>query len=87
MPEEINPSIDHFPHNYMQKTYESQRKDRMGDAIGDYLTDEAVSAKRAYEEILDEVQCWMDYHEKFYKKSKALYDLLQGEDNPDKFIS
>lgn len=86
MTQEINPDLEVFPHNYMQKTYEAQRKDRMGDAIGDYLTDEAVSPRKAYEEILDEVKTWMDYHEKFYKKSKALYDLLRGEDNPDQFI-
>jgi hypothetical protein len=87
MTEEINPSLDFYPHNVGKTTYEAQRKGRMGDAIGDYLTDEAISAKRTYEEILDEVKSWMDYHEKSYKKSKALYNLLQGESTEDQFIS
>ena len=31
-----------FYDDKLMKTYEAQRKDRMGDAIGDYLTDEKV---------------------------------------------
>ena len=61
------------------KTYSEQRRDRMGDAIGDYLTDEDVDARRAYEEILAEVQTWIDYHQKFLIKAQNLYALMQGE--------
>ena len=86
MTNEISIDLNTYPCNYMEKTYDAQRKDRMCDAIGDYLTDELVSSRRAYEEILDGVKTWMDYHEKFYKKSKALYDLLRGENNSDQFI-
>ena len=86
MTEEINPSINSYPHNAAKTTYEAQRKDRMGDAIGDYLTDEKTTPKAAYEEILSEVKAWMDYHEKHYKQSKALYDLMRGESTPDAFV-
>ena len=65
------------------KTYQQQRKDRMGDAIGDYLTDEEVSARQTYEEILSEIQSWIDYHQKFLAKAKALYALMQGDTTPD----
>ena len=34
------------------KAYAQQRRDRMGDAIGDYLSDDSVDARQAYEEIL-----------------------------------
>ena len=61
------------------KTYAQQRRDRMGDAIGDYLTDEDVDARQAYEEILAEVQTWIDYHQKFLVKAQNLYALMQGE--------
>ena len=37
-------------------TYAEQRKFRMGDAIGDYLNDEEVGARQAYEEIISETQ-------------------------------
>tara|TARA_B100002019_G_C20899966_1_gene417626 strand:+ start:307 stop:567 length:261 start_codon:yes stop_codon:yes gene_type:complete len=61
------------------KTYAQQRRDRMGDAIGDYLTDEDVDARQAYEEILSEIQTWIDYHQKFLVKAQNLYALMQGE--------
>ena len=61
------------------KTYAQQRRDRMGDAIGDYLTDEDVDARQAYEEILSEIQTWIDYHQKFLVKAQNLYALLKGE--------
>ena len=59
--------------------YTKQRRDRMGDAIGDYLTDEAVDARQAYEEMLQEVQYWIDYHKKFLVKAQNLYALMNGE--------
>ena len=61
------------------QTYEQQRKDRMGDAIGDYLTDEKVDARQAYEEILSEIQHWIDYHRENLTKAENLYAFMQGE--------
>lgn len=65
------------------KTYEAQRRDRMGDCIGDYLTDEECSARTCYEEILAEVQSWIDYHEKFLQKAVALKALMMGNREVD----
>lgn len=59
--------------------YAKQRRDRMGEAIGDYLTDEAVDARQAYEEMLQEVQYWIDYHKEFLVKAQDLYALMNGE--------
>ena len=50
----------------------------MGDAIGDYLTDEAVSSRQIYEEMLSEVQEWIDYHRKFLTKAEHLREYLMG---------
>lgn len=60
-------------------SYTKQRQDRMGDAIGDYLTDESVDARQAYEEMLQEVQFWINYHKKFLVKAQNLYALMSGE--------
>ena len=60
-------------------SYTKQRRDRMGDSIGDYLTDEAVDARQAYEEMLQEVQFWINYHKKFLVKAQNLYALMNGE--------
>ena len=64
------------------KTYEAQRKDRMGDAIGDYLTDEKIDARTCYEDMLSEVQSWIDYHRTFLKKAETLKELMLGQ-RPD----
>lgn len=60
-------------------TYAKQRRDRVGDAIGDYLADEAADARQTYEEMLQEVQFWIDYHKKFLVKAQNLYALMNGE--------
>ena len=41
------------------KTYEEQRRDRLSEAITDYLTDEGVTARRCYEDMLAEVDSWI----------------------------
>jgi len=71
-----------FYDDKLMKTYEAQRKDRMGDAIGDYLTDEKIDARACYEDMLTEVQSWIDYHRKFLKKAETLKDLMLGQ-RPD----
>jgi len=64
--------------DYWENEYAKQRKDRMQDAIDDYLQDNKVDARRAYEEILSCVQDVMDYHKKNYDKSLELYNLFLG---------
>ena len=50
----------------------------MGDAIGDYLTDEKVDARVCYEEMLSEVESWIDYHRKYLTKAETLKELMLG---------
>ncbi len=57
---------------YWKAEYARQRKDRMQDAIDDYLQDEKVDERRAYEEMLSCVQDVMDHHKKNYEKSVEL---------------
>ena len=60
------------------QTYEKQRKCRMQDAIDDYLTDDKVPARQAYEEMLSCINDVMEYHEIAYCRARGLYDLMMG---------
>lgn len=60
-------------------TYNEQRKDRMQDAIEDYLCDDETTAQFAYDEMLECVKNMMDYHQKEYVKAQELYDLMSGK--------
>ena len=62
--------------------YAKQRKNRMQDCIDDYLQDDAVEARRAYEEIISCVDDVRQYHKDQYDKANELYNLLLGNRNP-----
>jgi predicted house-cleaning noncanonical NTP pyrophosphatase (MazG superfamily) len=64
--------------DYWEKEYARQRKDRMQDAIDDYLQDEKVDPRQAYEEILCCIQDVISHHKKNLKKSEELRDLMLG---------
>ena len=60
------------------QTYEKQRLCRMQDAIDDYLQDDKVSPRQAYEEMLSCVDDVIKYHEKQYVRARELRDLMTG---------
>ena len=64
--------------DYWEKEYARQRQDRMQDCIDDYLQDDRVSARRAYEEILSCVDDVINYHKKQYDKAVELKSLMLG---------
>jgi len=64
--------------DYWKIMYEVQRKDRMQDCIDDYLQDDKVDARRAYEEILSCVDDVINYHKKQMDKAVALKSLMMG---------
>ena len=65
------------------QTYEKQRLCRMQDAIDDYLQDDKVSPRQAYEEILSCVDDVIKYHEQSYVRARELRDLLSGYGSRD----
>ena len=71
------------PTNLLQKTYEEQRQCRMQDAIDDYLTDDKVSSRQAYEEVLSCIDDVVKYHEKAYCRARELYSLMMGHREVD----
>ena len=63
---------------YWDKEYARQRKDRMQDAIDDYLQDQHVDARFAYEEMLSCVDDVIEYHRCALAKASTLKDLMMG---------
>ena len=72
-------SIMTRPYLGPDKTYSEQRKDRMQDAIDDYLCDDQITAQFAYDEMLECVKSMMDYHQREFTKAQELYDLMTGK--------
>ena len=62
-----------------EQSYHNQRRDRLSDVVGDYLTDESLTAKDFYRDLMADVQSWVDYHEKELKRASEAVSLLKGE--------
>jgi hypothetical protein len=60
------------------ETYDKQRRCRLADVVGDYLTDEDCDARRFYEEMLSEINDWIDYHRRFAKKGENMRELMMS---------
>jgi len=67
--------------------YSIQRKDRMQDAIDDYLQDPKVDARRTYEEILSCVDDIVKHHKENLEKAVNLKELMLGYRNIDLNLS
>ena len=69
--------------DYWEKEYARQRQDRMQDCIDDYLQDEKVDPRRAYEEILSCIDDVINHHKKQLDKAVALKSLMMGHREVD----
>lgn len=58
--------------------YKTARRDRLVDLIADYLTDEQTDARTFYEEILHEVNTWIEYHQSNLNRANEFKTLMQG---------
>ena len=63
----------------LRKTYAQQRKDRLQDAIDDYLQDGEFSAQQTYEEVLSCINDVIEYHQNAYCRARELHDLMTSE--------
>ena len=81
---EGRPNIQHD----WEKEYAKQRKDRMQDAIDDYLQDDKVSARQTYEEMLSCINDVIEYHKSSMDRAVALRSLMMGhrEVNLDDYV-
>jgi hypothetical protein len=75
---ESRPPYTQQMEQFNMELYENQRKNRLGDSIGDYLTDEDCDSRRIYEELLSEVDDWIKYHQRYLDKAVELKSLLMG---------
>ena len=63
----------------MSDIYDKQRRDRLSEAVGDYLTDESISPEQFYNDLKKEVQDWVDYYKGFHEKSLQVLSYIQRE--------
>ena len=75
--------LDHSQELLMTDTdwtaeYAKQRKDRMQDAIDDYLNDDKVPARQTYEEILSCIDDLIVYHKQNMDRANELKSLMMG---------
>ena len=62
----------------MSDIYDKQRRDRLSEAVGDYLTDESISPEQFYNDLKKEVQDWVDYYKEYYDKSSQVLSYITG---------
>ena len=53
----------------MIMTYSDQRKSRMQDAIDDYLTDDEVSSRETYDEMMSCIDGVINYHKQSLERA------------------
>ena len=71
---------------YWTEEYARQRKDRMQDAIDDYLQDHKITSRGIYEEMLSCVDDVIQHHQKQLDRANDLKQLMMGyRDIPTRF--
>ena len=66
----------------LMKTYSEQRKERLSDAVFDYLADENVTADELLNDFIDVVKDTFDYYDGHAKHCKGVLNALNIS-NPD----
>lgn len=57
-------------------SYVKQRRERLDDSIFEYVSDEAVTAKETYDDIIDSIKGDAAYHKRYYDKCIALLKMM-----------
>lgn len=71
----------------LMKSYNEQRRNRLGDVVSDYLNDEDKTAKDFYDDLISEIDDWMQYHQRFAEKYKEAKMLINGHRKIDPIIN
>ena len=66
-----------FTKDWQQEFY-NQRRDRLADAVGEYITCDNTDARQCYEEMLAEIDAWIKYYRTGLDKATALKSLIMG---------
>jgi len=54
------------------KSYSSQRKERLDEAVFDYISDEQLDAQQTYNDLIDVIKSDAAYFKKYYDKCRDL---------------
>lgn len=64
--------------SFTQKTYSEQRKDRLYDAVDDYLNDEKVSPQEFYDDLVTCMQESANFYRKNLERVTSALELVKG---------
>jgi len=80
-PQEFTMTIEGRPEiNYdWEAEYAKQRKDRLTDAVHDYLDDEKTSILAFYNDLQDILTDMLAYHKKFAEKAAGALLMVHGK--------
>ena len=62
----------------LRKTYAEQRKERLQDAIDDYLNDNKVSVSEFYNDLRDCLEDIISFHERSKNRAQGALELVLG---------
>ena len=68
--------------SFNMEIYYKARRDRLSDMVMDYLGDDDTDPRRFYEELLDDVQQLVKYHQKNAAKAESFLNMIR-EDFPE----
>lgn len=70
-----------------QQRYREQRKDRLTDAVHDYLDDKDTSILEFYNDLREIIVEMNNYHKSFAEKAAAALLLLHGKPSTENVVS
>ena len=62
----------------LMKSYSEQRKDRLSEAVFDYLSDEDTTPDELLTDFIKEVKDTFEYYDKYATKCKKVLDTLRS---------
>lgn len=78
MTSQTQSNISSPPDNWAIDTYRHQRKERLDDAVADYLTDDSISAVTFYDELVEVLREWEQYHDKHLNNVRLALKLVNA---------
>ena len=72
---------------YWKQEYSKQRKDRLTDAVHDYLDDADTSILEFYNDLRDIIVEMNTYHKTFAEKAEGALLLVHGKPNTENIVS
>lgn len=58
--------------------YKIKRKERLADLVSEYLNEDDTTPQEFYDELIEEVDSWIDYNKKQMNKAVDAKSLLMG---------